>query len=406
MKNSDVNAALTVIWHNALRDSTRAAVMELEEVAVGAMPRLGDGPRLSIETRIGLLLEALPIALVLTGSGGVIEFVNREAEQMFGYDRTELRGSSLDILIPDRFRARCLDLRRHFPASVSAGMVNEGEDLFGLRKNGTEFPLEIGFNPFELDGEPMMLAGVIDTTARRDSEREKERQRCELAQSNADLEEFAYAASHDLKAPMRAIANLAQWIDEDIEPTANPDTLDNLKLLRARVARLERLLDGLLAYSRVGHTQTPVEEVDVAELAREIVAMLAPSPGFVVTCEGTMSPVRTHRMPIQTVLKNLIDNALKHHDRAEGHVTIAMRLIDGVAEFRVSDDGPGIPPRFHERIFVIFQTLQSRDDTESSGVGLAIVKKKVQRNGGQIRVESAPPARGTTFIFTWNEDMT
>ena len=222
---------------------------------------------------------------------------------MFGYDRTELRGNSLDILIPERFRARCLDLRRHFPAAVSSGMVDEGEDLFGLRKDGTEFPLEIGFNPFDLDGEPMMLAGVIDTTARRDSEREKEQHRCELERSNADLEEFAYAASHDLKAPMRAIANLAQWIGEDIEPTANPETLDNLKLLRERVARLERLLEGLLAYSRVGHTQTPVEDVDVVEVVHEVVAMLAPPPGFVVACEGTMSPIRTHRMPIQTVLK-------------------------------------------------------------------------------------------------------
>ena len=322
---------------------------------------------------------------------------------MFGYDRTELRGNSLDLLIPERFRARCLDLRRHFPAAVSSGMVDEGEDLFGLRKDGTEFPLEIGFNPFDLDGEVMLLAGVIDTTARRDREREKEQHRCELERSNADLEEFAYAASHDLRAPMRAIANLAQWIREDIEPAANPETLDNLKLLRERVARLERLLEGLLAYSRVGHTQTLVEDVDVVEVVHEVVAMLAPPTGFIVACEGTMSPIRTHRMPIQTVLKTLIENALKHHDCAEGRVTVAMRRVDGVAEFRVSDDGPGIPPRFHDRIFVIFQTLRNHDAGEPSGVGLAIAKKKVLHNGGRIWVESAPPARGTTFAFTWKE---
>jgi signal transduction histidine kinase len=162
------------------------------------------------------------------------------------------------------------------------------------------------------------------------------------------------------------------------------------------------LLEGLLAYSRVGHTHTAVETVDVAEMVREVVAMLAPPPGFVVTCEGTM-PVRTHRLPLERVLQNLISNALKHHDRSEGHITITMRMVDGMAEFRISDDGPGIPSQAHDRIFVIFQTLASRDDRESSGVGLAIVKQQVQAHGGQIRIESAPPSRGTAFVFTWKE---
>ena len=135
----------------------------------------------------------------------------------------------------------------------------------------------------------------------------------------------------------------------------------------------------------------------------DVVAMLAPPPGFVVACEGKMVPIRTHRTPLQLVLENLISNGLKHHDRTEGRITVAMRVVDGMAEFRVSDDGPGIPPRFHDRIFVIFQTLASHDDVEASGIGLAIVKKQVQNHGGQVRVESAPSARGTTFVFTWKE---
>jgi signal transduction histidine kinase len=116
-----------------------------------------------------------------------------------------------------------------------------------------------------------------------------------------------------------------------------------------------------------------------------------------------MTPIRSHRASILVVLQNLIGNAIKHHDRAEGRVTVSMRRVDGVVEFRVSDDGPGIAPRFHDRIFVIFQTLASRDDVESSGIGLAIVKKRVEGHGGRIWVESAPPARGTTFVFTWKE---
>jgi signal transduction histidine kinase len=169
------------------------------------------------------------------------------------------------------------------------------------------------------------------------------------------------------------------------------------------VTRLRTLLDGLLSYSRIGRIHSPVEVVDIGELVRDIVAMLALPPGFRVVWDADMPMLRTHRIPVQVVLENLIGNGLKHHDRAEGCITVGMRLADGLAEFRVSDDGPGIPERFHERIFVIFQTLASRDEVESSGIGLAIVKRRVEVHGGRIRVESAPPARGTTFVFTWRE---
>jgi PAS domain S-box-containing protein len=360
-------------------------------------------PGLSDEDLFARVVEASPTALVLAGQAGTIEMVNRGAERMFGYDRSELQGKPLELLLPQRFRDRHVGLRDGFLANMSSRLMGEGRELFGLRKDQTEFPLEIGLSPINFEGEPMVLAGIVDITTRYQIEREKEIQRRELERSNADLEEFAYAASHDLKAPLRAITHLVQWIREDIETTASPDTLENLNLLQGRTARLQMLLDGLLAYSRVGHTQTPVEEVDTAEVVRDIAAMLAPPPGFVIACEGTMAVIRTHRMPIRVVLENLIGNAVKHHDLTTGRITVSTRQVDGLTEFRVTDDGPGIDPKFHERIFVIFQTLASRDEVESSGIGLAIVKKKVQFHGGRIWIESAPPARGTSFAFTWRE---
>jgi signal transduction histidine kinase len=237
-------------------------------------------------------------------------------------------------------------------------------------------------------------------------EQEREQQRHELARSNADLEKFAYVASHDLKAPLRAIAHLAQWIAADIQATANPETIDNLYLLQGRAERLQALLDGLLTYSRAGQGHAVAEDLDIAAMVNDIAAKLAPQPGFIVACEGTMPKLRTYRRPIRVVLENLIGNGLMHHDRAEGRISVAMQRVDGVAEFRVSDDGPGIPKQFHNRIFAIFQTLASRDDVESSGIGLAIVNKEVQARGGRISVESAPPQRGTTFVFTWPEAAT
>ena len=377
--------------------------MTMESDAATATPRSRSSPSLSAEDRFARVVEASPTALVLAGRSGRIEMVNGQAERMFGYDRAALLGRPLEMLLPPRFRDRHVGLCGGFFAAISPRMMGDGQDLFGLRKDGTEFRLEIGLNPIDIDGEPMVLAGIIDVSARHQAEREKEQQRAELERSNADLEEFAYAASHDLKAPLRAISHLVQWIVDDIEPVANAETLENIKLLQGRVARMQMLLDGLLAYSRIGHTNTTIEDVDIAEVIQEVVAMLGPPRGFVVACEGAMPVIRTHRVPIQRVLENLISNGLKHHDRTEGRITVQARAVNGLTEFRVTDDGPGIPPQFHDRIFLMFQTLASRDDVESSGIGLTIVKKKVQTHGGRIWVESAPPARGTSFVFTWKE---
>lgn len=369
----------------------------------------------SEEDRFSRMIEALPTALVLVGADGRIELMNRQAERMFGYDHAALHGKPLEVLLPERFRTGHAGQRRAFAAQPSARAMGAGLDLIGQRADGSEFPLEVQVNPIDIDGVPMVMAGVLDISARRDSDRrEKEhrilhdqelvRQRLDLERSNSDLEDFAYVASHDLKAPLRAIGHLVGWIREDIEATAGAQTLENLRLLQGRVARLQMLLDGLLAYSRVGRNRVMVEPVDIAELVHDIVTLLAPPPGFVVACEGDMGVIRTHRTPIRVVLENLITNGVKHHDRAEGRVGVAIRRVDAqTVEFRVSDDGPGIAERFHERIFVIFQTLESRDDVESSGIGLAIVKKKVQAHGGTVWVESKPPARGTSFVFTWQE---
>jgi signal transduction histidine kinase len=230
---------------------------------------------------------------------------------------------------------------------------------------------------------------------------ERDRQAVELSRLNADLEEFAYIASHDLRAPLRAIGRLADWIREDIQDSAGPETLENLELMQQRTARLEMLIASLLSYARAGHAKAAIETVDVSELVEEIIGSIAPPPGFHVRFQSETSVILTQRPPLDHVLRNLISNAIKHHDCPEGEVVVSMTMKDGVAKFQVKDDGPGIAPEFQERIFTIFQTLQSRDDQETSGVGLSIVRKTVERAGGKVCVESSPPRRGSTFLFTW-----
>ncbi len=222
-----------------------------------------------------------------------------------------------------------------------------------------------------------------------------------LEHSNKELDQFAYIASHDLKAPLRAIANLSQWIEEDLEETMTDDVRKQMALLRGRVQRLEGLINGILQYSRIGRIDNEIESVDVNELLLEIIAGLAVPEGFVIDIAPDMPVFETARIPLSQVFANLLSNAIKyHHQPEQGRVKVNVREVDGeFYEFSVHDDGPGIAPEYHEKIFGVFQTLNARDKVESTGVGLSIVKKIVDIQGGEIILESAE-GKGSTFRFS------
>jgi PAS domain S-box-containing protein len=224
--------------------------------------------------------------------------------------------------------------------------------------------------------------------------------RGELEKRTRELEQFAYVASHDLKAPIRAIANLSQWIEDDISDQLDEENLYQMQLLRGRVYRLEALMEGLLQYSRVGRLKANPERVDVEALLRQVIDILEPPPQFTVEIALQMPTLFTERLLLQEVFTHLIGNAIKHHPSPAGTVTIDVRELADAYEFAVTDDGEGIAPQFQERVFVIFQTLQARDEVENTGIGLAIVKKIVESRGGIIQVESQE-GRGARFSFTW-----
>ena len=224
----------------------------------------------------------------------------------------------------------------------------------------------------------------------------------QLKKSNQELEQFAYVASHDLKAPLRAIANLSEWIEEDLADKLDEDTRYNMNLLRGRVHRLENLINGLLAYSRVGRLKAEPQEVSVSEMLADIIDLIDVPANFTIEIQGEMPTFVTESIPLQQVFNNLITNAIKHSDRDRGRITISVVEQDDYYEFAVADNGQGIDPKYHERIFTIFQTLKARDDLESTGIGLSIVKKAVENQGGEVKVESQLDA-GTIFRFTWKK---
>jgi len=252
-----------------------------------------------------------------------------------------------------------------------------------------------------------ILVHAVDVTTQVLARREVERKAEELARiaraletSNRELDQFAYVASHDLKAPLRGISNISTWIEEDLEGVVSPEVREHLELLRGRVHRMEGLIEGILQYSRAGRMKERAVRVDTAELVEEVVELIAPPEGVRVEVAGGMPVVHTERLPLQQVFMNLIGNAVKYAGGDAPLVRVESRESEGMCEFAVIDNGPGIAPEYHERIFGIFQMLEARDKVEGTGIGLSIVKKLVESRGGRVWVESEEGA-GSTFRFLW-----
>lgn len=242
------------------------------------------------------------------------------------------------------------------------------------------------------------LAAQSEELERENDERRQMEE--ELRQRNEELDGFAYIASHDLKAPLRAIDMLSQWVEEDSGDVLSEKSRGHMTTLRQRVKRLEGLLDDLLEYSRAGRNNVEPEPVCVKDLVRGILEMAPPPTGFEVVIADDVPDALTARGPLEQVFRNLIGNSIKHHDRDTGRIVIAGQRSGALVEFSVEDDGPGIPAKFHEKVFGMFQTLLPRDEVEGSGMGLAIIKKLVEQHGGEVRIES-PGERGARFVFTW-----
>jgi PAS domain S-box-containing protein len=251
-------------------------------------------------------------------------------------------------------------------------------------------------------GEVREWIGVhADVTAELAARVQRETLIAALERSNRDLDQFAYVASHDLRAPLRGISNLSTWIEEDLAAVMTPEVSEQMALLRGRVQRMEALIDGVLQYSRAGRGRGAAEPVDTGGLVREAVELLTPSAGARIEVADGMPTVVAERVPLQQLFLNLVSNALKYAGRPDPLVHVGWKVEQpGWYRFSVADNGPGIAPQYHERVFGIFQTLQARDRVEGTGIGLSIVKKIIEAQGGRVWVESAEGA-GATFHFTW-----
>ncbi|GGQ35196.1 PAS domain-containing sensor histidine kinase [Shewanella litoralis] len=248
------------------------------------------------------------------------------------------------------------------------------------------------------NGIAVKLAGTIQDISERKYYLE------ELSRSNAELHNFAYVASHDLKSPLRGIDQLASWLEEDLKGKLTDEDAEHLRLMRGRINRMEKLLDDLLAYSRAGKKGDVIHKVNIKEVVENVFDLCNTQNSFSLVFNSTVESITTAIVPLEQVLRNLINNAIKHHDSGQGTVWVSVVANERFYTFLVSDDGPGIPEQYSEKVFTMFTTLKPRDEVEGSGMGLAIVKKIVIAMGGDIRLEVIQ-GKGASFSFTWPIDI-
>jgi PAS domain S-box-containing protein len=340
------------------------------------------------------VVESSPNGVVMVDRRGTIVLVNRETERLFGYTREEIVGQSIERLVPERFRDSHPTVRQEYFAHPQTRAMGAGRDLFGIHKDGTEIPVEIGLNPIDAEEGFFVLASVIDIRPRKQAEEE-------LRRSNEELERFAYVASHDLQEPLRTVSSYVQLLSRRYRDRLDADALEFIDFAVGGVRRMQQLIADLLLFSRVGTRGALLAPTDMQAAFDGTLASLH------AAVEESQATVTADPLPIVVadagqlaqLLANLIGNALKFRGTDAPWAHVGATRTGRMWTISVQDNGIGIAPEYFERIFVIFQRLHSREEYAGTGVGLAICKKIVERHGGRIWVDSTP-GHGARFSFT------
>ncbi len=366
--------------------------------------------RAEIEIRtLSQAVEQSPAAIVITDPAGAIQYVNPRFTHMTGYTPDDVIGKNPRILksgeTPPEAYQRLWNIITH-------GGVWRGE-FHNKQKNGDLYWESASISPV-CDAQGAIthfLAVKEDITERKRTEEalrllneelelRVSQRTAELEAKNTELHEFAYIVSHDLKAPLRGINRLTQWLQEDYAGVLDTQGQKQLDLLSEQATRMDDLIDGILRYSRAGRSNAREEAIDLNPLVSQAIDMLMPPAHIAIRIDQPLPVIHGDPIQLTQVFQNLLSNAVKFMDKPAGAITVVGEDAGDMWVFRVDDNGPGIDPRHHERIFKIFQSGAPRDDRDSTGIGLAVVKKIVEIAGGRVWVESTP-GQGSRFSFTW-----
>ncbi|MFT7100368.1 MAG: PAS domain S-box-containing protein [Bacteroidia bacterium] len=352
------------------------------------------------EMKLRLIIDTALDAVVTMDAAGNITEWNKNAEHIFGYMHDEVIGKSMsELIMPQRYRESHKKGMKHFLAGGKGVLINNRTEISAIDRNNREFPIELSITPVTQNGTTFFSAFIRDITERKEIEAQKEVLLKELESVNQELRDFAYIISHDLKAPLRSIGSLSDWLIQDYTEILDDEGKELLQLLKARIGRMHGLIEGVLQYSKVGRLKDEKEIVDINTVVAETIDLLDPPDNFEVKVDENLPTVSYDRVRLQQVFQNLLSNAIKFLDKPKGLLEVVFNEDDSFYYFSIKDNGPGIEDAYFPKIFQIFQTLRSKDDYESTGIGLSIVKRIVELNGGSISVSSEVGV-GSTFSFT------
>ncbi len=359
------------------------------------------------EGKFQSLLESAPDAMVITNKAGQIVLVNAQTEKLFGYNRNELIGHTVEILIPQQYKGIHPEHRKHYMNEPRVREMGAGLELFALHKDGHEFPVEISLSPLQLDDGIFVSAAIRDTTNQKKAARELKEYASRLEFSNRELEQFAYVASHDLQEPLRNITNFVSMLEESFNETLSDDVKYFLKVITSSTTRMKALISDLLGFSRIGRNRI-IQEVDCTQVLNEVLtdmSVLIKENNALVTGKN-LPVVRYNPRELKQLFQNLISNSIKFRKK-ELDPVIEINCMENESEweFAFSDNGIGIDQEYLSKIFLIFQRLHSEKEYPGTGIGLATCKKIVESNEGRIWVNSQPD-EGTTFYFTIPKTIT
>jgi PAS domain S-box-containing protein len=348
------------------------------------------------------LLESLPDGIVLVDPAGLIAFSNPAADRLFGYPRGDLQGKPIDLLLPERYRGAQF-WRRDLPGDgPPAGSPRMGIELCGLRRDGTEFPLEINMSPLKTEGGTLVMSAIRDITEHKRIERALNEKNAEFEAANKELEAFDYSIAHDLRAPLTRIEGFSALLAKQYGDKLDERGRDLVQRIAEAGRTMDELVGDLLALSTVTRGALARSDVDVSALAESIVARLRKSEPQREVRFAVPAGIEVRADPglLRIALENLLGNAWKFtRGRAPARIEMGRLEIEGENVVFVRDDGAGFDLADAERIFKPFQRLHAASAFEGTGIGLATVQRIVRRHGGRVWAEGAID-RGATFFFT------